>query len=44
MLLRYRILSGVLIVVGLLLVWGFVCLGIKLLETMAIDYILGIGR
>jgi len=44
MLLRYKVLSGVLIVGGLLLVWGFVCIGINLLENMAIDYILGIGR
>lgn len=40
MLLRYKILSGVLIIAGLLLVWGFVCLGIDLLETMAVDYVL----
>ncbi len=44
MLLRYKILSGVSIIIGLLVVWGYGCLGINLLETMAIEFILGVGR
>ena len=43
MLLRYKILSGVMIAIGLLLVWGFACLIVNLVEKMAIEFIIEQG-
>jgi hypothetical protein len=40
--LRHKILSGLLIIIGLLIVYGIVWITIDFVETMAIEYILGI--